>query len=328
LSGGSIQYSVVVPVYMGVRTLPSLVDRLVDMFRALDATYEIVLVDDGSTDGSWDVILALVAARPTVAGVRLTRNFGQHNATLEGIRHSSGAFVVTLDEDLQHPPEEIPKLIAEQRRTDADVVYGIPEERKDPGWRRIASRLAKWVPRRVMGVDFDLSSFRLIAGPVARAVVPRTRHDVILDIHLSWATSRFASTPVRHAAAERGHSGYSAWRLARIFVDVLCGYTVLPLRISIVCGFLLSIVALAAGFHAIYWKVIGGIDIPGYTSLIVALTFSSGLLLIAIGIASEYLARIFLQAAGKPAALVREVVGGPAPRSELVSQETRRADRP
>lgn len=300
-----MDYSVVVPVYRGAATLGALHERITRFFDTRKATFELILVDDGSRDDSWKVIRELAARDPRVLGIQLHRNFGQHNATAAGIRAAQGRFIVTLDEDLQHPPEEIGRLIEHQAATGADVVYGIPSKRHHALWRRAASRLVMLIPRHVMGIAFDISSFRLMTASATRAIREATRHDLIVDICLTWVTTRIAAVEIAHAADQRGGSTYTIRKLLAVLFNLLCGYTILPLRLAVLAGSILSCIAFFFGLRAIYWKVTNNIDIEGYTSLIVATTFTGGLILIGLGIASEYIARIFMHINGKPQSVIR-----------------------
>jgi len=303
IDSSHIDYSVVVPVYRGHDTLVELCDRLVKFFDGRTATYEIILVDDASTDGSWHVICDIARCNSHIIGVRLMRNFGQHNATNCGLARCKGDFVITLDEDMQHPPEEIEKLIECQRIEDSDVVYGIPFERQHRWWRRAASRLVMLIPRYVMKINFDISPFRLIRKPIADTICQADRHDIIIDVYLSWTTSRITATSVKHHPSRP--SGYTVFRLFAVMIDLLCNYTVTPLRFSALTGLAVSFVSFLAGTYYIISKFLFDIE-PGFTSVIVVLFFSAGLILLAVGALSEYVARIFLQVNRKPQWVVRE----------------------
>jgi undecaprenyl-phosphate 4-deoxy-4-formamido-L-arabinose transferase len=299
-----LDYSIVIPVYGGVATIEDLYRRLRAVFDERGASVEVIFVDDASRDGSWHVIERLARANANVRGIRLGRNFGQHNATTCGFRFARGRFVVTLDEDLQHPPEEIAKLIQCQQRGDADVVYGIPARRRSPFWRRLGSRLAMAIPRHVMKIHFDISSFRLVRAALAREVACSTRHDIIVDAYLGWLTDRIAATEVRHNAASRC-SNYTLLRLIGLFANLLCNYTTFPLRVATACGGLLSMGSILVGILFILLHLSGYTGVPGYSSLIVSLFFSTGVILMGIGVMSEYLGRILMQINGRPQAYIR-----------------------
>lgn len=302
-----VDISLVVPVFRGAGSLSALHERIARVCRTQGWSWELLLVDDGSRDGSAARIEELVRQDSHVTGIFLTRNFGQHNATVAGIRASAGRLVATLDEDLQHPPEALPELMKLLQAENADVVYGVLKHKRHPFWRRLASGAVHWLPRRVMGLSFDISSFRLMNRVVADAVAASARHDIILDVAIGWVTQRIAGCPVPHASAARP-SGYSLASLIGILFRLICGYTVLPLRIVLGAGILLAIAAVAIGVRILVMKLCDSGVPSGYTSLMVVVTFSSGLILISLGLVAEYVARIFLQISRKPQSVVRRVV--------------------
>lgn len=301
--------SLVVPVFRGADTLASLHERIARVCQAQGWSWELLLVDDGSQDNSAARIEQLASQDSHVTGVFLTRNFGQHNATVAGIRESAGLLVATLDEDLQHPPEALPEMMKVMQAENADVVYGVLDRRRHPYWRRMASAAVHWLPRRVMKMSFDISSFRLMNRTVADAVAASTRHDIILDVVIGWVTQRISGSLVSHEAAARP-SGYSLYSLTGILFRLICGYTVAPLRVVLGAGILLSIAAVAIGMRILALKLFGSGVPSGYTSLMVVVTFSSGLILISLGLVAEYVARVFLQISRKPQAVVRRVTRG------------------
>jgi len=300
----AVRYSVVVPLYRGHDTIDELCAQLIGFFESRDESFEIILVDDASSDGSWDRAIDLAHEDSRIVGARLTRNFGQHNAVLAGFRLVRGEYVVTLDEDLQHPPSEIEKLIECQAINDADVVYGVPEARQQRWWRRVGAWIAMMIPRRVMGVDFEISSFRLVRSEIAREVTKATRYDVIIDVYLAWLTERFAAVKIRHEPSARG-SSYSPLMLVSVLLRLVYNYTVLPLRISTFLGILLAVLSLGLALYFVIVYLSQNVGVPGFTALIVSILFSTGVILIGIGMVSEYLARTFLHVIGKPQAVIR-----------------------
>ncbi len=312
-AAGEIDISAVVPVYMGERTLGKLVDRLIAAFEGAGRTFEIILVDDDSRDNSWQIIQDIARREPRVLGVKHTRNFGQHNATLCGFRFARGNLIATLDEDLQNPPEEIEKMIAAMQATHADVVYGVPATRKHSWWRRFCSRVVMFVPRRVMKIDFDIGSFRLIRSAIAREVAKANRHDIIIDIYFAWMTSRIVSCEVRHDEDQRDQSSYRIRKLLSVFLSMMCNYTTLPLRIASVMGALLSLGSIGLAIYFVVIRLTHEIPVHGFTAIIVSVLFSAGLILLGIGVLSEYLARTFMRINQRPQSIVRTTTGLTAP---------------
>jgi undecaprenyl-phosphate 4-deoxy-4-formamido-L-arabinose transferase len=302
----SLAYSIVVPVYRGEATVVELCNRLVAFFEGRATSFEILLVDDGSSDGSWNRIQELAGQDDRIAGLRLTRNFGQHNATVCGFRHARGEFVITIDEDLQFPPEEIGKLIDRAERDGSDVVYGVPEQRRHSWWRRLGSRMVMIVPRLVMKVPFDISSFRLIRGPISAEVAKAQRHDIVIDVMVSWITDRISAVRVQQMESTARKSSYTPAKLLQVLFNILYNYTVLPLRFSILIGGALSLLSLVLAAYFVYVRVTQDVGVPGFSALIVSILFSTGVILLGIGMMSEYLAHTFLHVIRKPQSVVRE----------------------
>ncbi len=302
----TVAYSVVVPVYRGESTVSELCSRLAAVFDARGDTFEIILVDDGSSDGSWQRILEIAERDERVLGLRLTRNFGQHNATVCGFRHARGAMVLTVDEDLQYPPEEIGKLIDCQKREGADIIYGVAERRRHSWWRRLGSRLVMIIPRLVMKVPFDISSFRLIRGPIAAEVAKAQRHDIVIDVMISWITDRIAAVRVQQMESTARKSSYTPVKLIQMLFNILYNYTVLPLRLSVMVGGLLSLVSIVLAAYFVYIRITKDVGVPGFSALIVSILFSTGVVLLGIGMMSEYLAHTFLHVIRKPQSVIRD----------------------
>ncbi len=299
--------SVVVPVYRSVNTLEALCTRLADVLPRVTDSYELILVDDASPDGSWARISALSRENPWVRGIELTRNSGQHNALLCGIRDARFATVVTLDDDLQHPPEELPKLLAKLAEGH-DVVYGTPERLHHGLLRDLASRLTKMALRSAMGIDIarGVSSFRAFRTMLRQASAGYSSTFVSIDVLLTWGTSRFAEVPVAHGPRERGESGYTWRRLATHALNMITGFSTLPLQFASVIGFAFTVFGLAILMYVLLRYVIGGSTVPGFTFLASLIAIFAGAQLFALGIVGEYLARMHLRMLDRPPYLVRE----------------------
>jgi undecaprenyl-phosphate 4-deoxy-4-formamido-L-arabinose transferase len=293
--------SVLVPVYNGAATVAELVERLRPVLRDVAAhAHEIILVNDGSPDHSWDVIADLAARVPEVRGMRLMRNYGQHNALLAGLRVARYDVVVTLDDDLQHPPEEIPKLLA-ALEDEYDVVYGITDELPHSRFRNVMSRMTKRALAQAMGVHNikDISAFRALRTGLREASVDYESPSVMLDVLLSWGTARFGTVPVRHDPRREGTSGYTLGRLVNQAMLVLTGFSTKPLRFASLVGFVFTTFgALVFTYVIVKYLTVG--SVPGFPFLASLIAVFGGVQLFALGIFGEYLARVFDRSMDRP----------------------------
>jgi len=298
--------SVVVPVFNGKETIEELVSRCVAQAERSRIALEVILVNDGSRDGSWEAIRRLSAGPYGVRGIDLARNFGQHNAVLCGIRAARAPVIVTLDDDLQHPPEEIPKLLA---RIDEgyDCVYGRPRQERHGLWRRLASRITKLVLQRAMGAETagEISAFRAFRVDLRDAFADVREPLVNIDVLLTWGGGRFTSVDVRHDPRRVGQSNYSASKLIVHALNMLTGFSSIPLRVATALGFALATlggVLLAVVLGVYLWR---GPAVPGFAFLASVVCLFSGAQLFSVGIMGEYLARTHFRTMGKPPYLVR-----------------------
>jgi undecaprenyl-phosphate 4-deoxy-4-formamido-L-arabinose transferase len=302
-------------VYNSERTLEALVKRVRSVLAAPVRSFEIILVDDGSRDGSWRTIRELAASHHEVRGISLMRNYGQHNALLVGIRDARSELIVTLDDDLQNPPEEIPKLLA-RLEAGCDVVYGTPKIRHDNLWRRMTSRIVRRILQSALGTEVarNVSSFRAFRTELRDAFADYRSSFVSIDVLLTWGTARFAAVAVDHRAREIGQSNYSFPRLVLTALDVMTAFSTRPLRLASLIGFaftLLGMLILAWVVGRYLWL---GYSFPGFPFLASVIAIFAGAQLFALGIIGEYLARVHLRSMGRPAGLVRETVGMAAER--------------
>jgi glycosyltransferase involved in cell wall biosynthesis len=303
------EISVVVPVFNSEGILSVLVQRLTETLAALGVEYEIVLVDDGSADGSWEAIERL-AADDHVRGLRLARNYGQHNALLAGIREARHPTIVTLDDDLQNPPEEIPRLLAELD-AGSDVVYGTPTEVRTPFWRTVGTKLTKWALRSVMGADIAarVSAFRAFRSELRDSFETFRGPYVSIDVLLSWATTRFAWVPVEHHPRAGGQSNYGFRRLASAALNVLTGFSTRPLRIASVIGLATTFFGVLLFAYVVVRYLFEGGSVPGFPFLASIIAIFSGAQLLALGVMGEYLARMHVRMMDRPAYSIRAEVG-------------------
>jgi glycosyltransferase involved in cell wall biosynthesis len=307
----SLDVSVVVPVYNGAAALPELVARLATVLAHRAPHSEIVLVNDGSRDASWQVILELAARDPRVRGIDLMRNYGQHNALLCGIRAAAGAVVVTMDDDLQHPPEEIPKLLdaLEAGAGDVDVVYGAPLAERHGLLRNLASRATKLVLEGTMGaaVARRVSAFRAFRAELRQGFAHYGNPYVSIDVLLTWATTRFAVVPVRHDERRSGASNYTFRMLVRHALNMVTGFSVGPLQLASLVGFASTLLGLLVLAYVVGRYLIQGTSVPGFPFLASVIAIFSGAQLFTLGIIGEYLARMHFRLMSRPVYSVRRV---------------------
>lgn len=307
---GPVSLSVVIPIYNSAEILPALLPRLRTVLAALTAQYEIILVNDGSTDHSWEVASSWAQRSPEIVAIDLMRNYGQHNALLCGIRAAQHEVIITMDDDLQHPPEEIPKLLAKLGEG-YDVVYGTPEKQSHSVLRNLLSRLTKTTISGTLGNHQirDISAFRAIRTDVRRAFADYGSPHVLLDLLLSWGTSKFACTVVSHHARLLGRSNYTFWKLFNQAMLILTGFSTAPLRIASLVGFGFTLFGMAVFVYVIVGFLVRG-SIPGFPFLASIISLFSGAQLFALGIIGEYLARMFSRSIEKPSYVVKVVTKG------------------
>ena len=301
--------SVVVPVYRSSATLPILVERI---GRALGGdAYEIILVEDAGGDETWLTVANLVAHNPNVTGLRLGRNAGQHSALLAGVRAAKYERTVTIDDDLQNPPEEIPRLLKALEETGADVVYGVPKETAQSGWRKGSGWLVRRTMKSALGVDevVNMSSFRAFRTSLRDAFDVRLGPGVSLDALLAWGSNRFDAIEVRHDERAVGRSNYSLTRLARFAIDTLTGYTTVPLRIVSALGFATAAFGLLLMLVFVMVPFVRGISIQGFPFLASTIILFSGIQLVTLGVMGEYLSRMHFRIMNKPEYVVAERIG-------------------
>jgi len=298
--------SVVVPVYGSAAILPHFVEILSRVMPELGRPFELVLINDGSRDCSWGVVSEISRQHHWIVGINLMRNFGQHNALLCGIRSARYDVVVTMDDDLQHPPEEIPKLL-EKLEAGYEVVYGTPEKQQHNFWRDVASELTKFVLKGAMGADIarHVSAFRAFRTELRDTFANYRAPLVNIDVLLTWGASRFATVRVRHAPRHSGQSGYTFRKLLTHAVNMMTGFSTLPLRYASFMGFALTLFGLGVLCFVLVRFLTQGSSVPGFPFLASIIAIFSGAQLFALGIIGEYLARMYSRMMERPPYTVR-----------------------
>jgi glycosyltransferase involved in cell wall biosynthesis len=298
--------SVVIPAYKSSATLPDLVAELHRFVQPLVDGFEIVIVDDGSGDGTWETIEELARNDSSVRGLQLLRNYGQHNALLAGIRDARQPLVLTMDDDLQHPPSEVVKLL-EALQPGVDLVYGRPEQERQSAARNAASRVGTWAMATSLGPDVYPRSgaFRLFRRQLVAASSEVHDPSLSIDVLLSWATNRIVDVPVEHQDRSVGRSGYSLTRLIKHMANMVTGYSSRPLRMVSVLGVFTAFLGFALLLYVIVRFLVSGSDVAGFTFLAATVTLFSGVQLLSLGVLGEYVSRVHFRSMGKPVYVVR-----------------------
>jgi glycosyltransferase involved in cell wall biosynthesis len=298
--------TIVIPVYNSEQTLQRLVERIAPVLSKAAESFETVLVNDGSQDNSWEVIQQLSKKYSWIRGVNLMRNYGQHNALLAGIRTAQYEVIVTMDDDLQNPPEEIPSLLAKLEEG-YDVVYGASQKVRQNFWRTLASKVIRVVLRNVMGseVAWQASPFRAFRTSVRDAFANYASPSVFVDVLLTWGATRFAAVPVRQDVRAAGTSTYTFGKLLGLALNMLTGFSTLPLRAASMIGFFFTLFGVGVLVYVIGRYIINGGSIAGFPFLASVIAIFSGAMLFALGIIGEYIARIYTHSMGQPPYVVR-----------------------
>ncbi len=297
--------SVIVPVYRSERTLQKLVDRVSASVGWQD--FEIVLVDDASEDGTWKEISAISKVNSNVKGLRLGRNSGQHGALLAGVRVAGFATIVTLDDDLQNPPEEISKLLS-ALSPEIDVVYGVSTKVKQNLYRRLVSKIARKFFSSTLGFSsaVSMSSFRAFRTDLRTGFHSSLGPNISLDALLTWSTSRFTTTEVAHDQRAEGKSHYTFRKLVRFMIDMATGYSTLPLRMASTLGFATVAFGLVLLIFVVSKPLLTGGTVPGFPLLASSITIFSGVQIFLLGVLGEYIGRMHFRVMNKPTYMIAE----------------------
>lgn len=300
----TLDVSIVIPVYGDGAALPELSRRLDQAMRATKLGYEVILVDDRGSDEAWDVIRSITSLSRCTRGLRLGRNFGQHAATICGIAHARGEWIVTMDDDLEHPPESVPSLLA-AGDDDHPLVYGVFEHRTHAAYRNLSSGLM----RRVLKYAFpelneDYCSFRAIHAPLARQLDQFGLSRPYIDGMLSWLTSSTRSVNVPHGERQNGESTYTMRKLLSHAANIFVTFSSLPLRIATFGGAALAGLSFLYLLYVIYGRLTGSIIAPGYASIMSVVLFACGIQLLVLGVVGEYVGRLMGSTFGKPVYVV------------------------
>lgn len=306
----SVALSVVIPVYRGAPNIRELAGRLTAVLQARCSKFEILFVNDASPDASWETICEISSDQENVRGINLMRNFGQHAALLAGIRTARYPLIVTMDDDLQHPPEEIPKLLA-RLIEGVDVVYGVPSKRNHEAWRNLGSLFVRVAVAAVSTNEAakQATAFRLFRASLKNAFDESRMGVIHLDALLNWGTTRFTSVTVEHDLRKSGTSNYGFLKLLNLSATMLTSYTTLPLRLASLLGMMSTIFGFFVLLYVIGRYLIEGTSVAGFPFLASTIALFSGIQLFGLGIIGEYLGKVYLQSMNRPSYIIAETVG-------------------
>ncbi len=296
-----MRISVVVPVYNSESSLRQLIEQLKPVLDSVTDEYELVLVNDGSRDSSWQVIQSLAAEYPFVRGINLMRNYGQHNALLCALRAVRYPVTITMDDDLQHPPEEIPKLLEEFNKG-FDLVYGTPREERHGLLRDLASVFTKLALQSAMGVDIarKVGPFRVFRTDLRKAFDKYSGSFISIDVLLTWGTTNVGAVAVRHEERKYGASNYTVKKLIMHAFNMMTGFSALPLQIASMAGFAFTLFGFVLLAYTLIRYALASNVVPGFAFLASSIAIFSGVQLFSLGIIGEYLARMHFRMLDKP----------------------------
>lgn len=302
-------FSVVIPVYRASETLDELYQRLRKSLETITSNFEVLLVEDCGGDNSWKIIERLAKIDKRVRGIQLSRNFGQHAATICGFAHARGKWVVTLDDDLEQAPESLPEIYAKAEEG-FDLVYGVFSERTHTGWRNLTSNIARWLfNKAIPSLNHEYTSYRLIRGDIARAVSQFDSPYPFVDGYLSWLTNRYSTVEIPHYKRSHGVSNYTFRKLIIHTINIFVTFSDLPLRFATWIGLTFFVIGMTWLSLILIGRIFGWITVTGFASIMAAIVFFGGIQFLILGIFGEYLGRINFKSSHKPLYLVRQSTG-------------------
>jgi dolichol-phosphate mannosyltransferase/undecaprenyl-phosphate 4-deoxy-4-formamido-L-arabinose transferase len=305
---GTIDISIVIPVYKSSACMAELLRQLTETMQRLGNAYEVILIDDASPDDTWQTIESLAPLYPRVSAIQLLTNVGQHKATLCGMSYARGDIVITMDDDLQHPPDQLPVLIdALRSHPEIDCVYGCFEVKQHAAYRNLGSRVIQWINARSFGLPRDLrsSSLRLIRRPIASALLQYDTRNAVIEAILYATTHRIMSVKVRHAERYAGRSNYTLAKQFNMAFDHICNVSMLPLRLLSTLGISICLMSLIYVCYILYSYFSGRVGVAGWATVVILVSFFAGLTLLSLGIVGEYVIRILREVRGGPPFLIR-----------------------
>jgi len=301
-------YSVVIPVYKSEKILPALYEKIKTVFNKIQVRYELILVDDCSSDNSWKVMKSIHQKDSNVKIVSLMKNFGQHNALICGFAFARGNYIITMDDDLQNPPDQIPKLIDAVKSTDMDVVYGMSRSRKHSAFRKLGSRIFYRFISFIFNdtTNCQISNFRIIKKSVVDSILEMPTPNPIVGLMTLGITDRIGYVDVRHDKRYCGKTTYSWAKLIGHFLNGILYHSAFPLKAVFCLGLVCFGVSFILGIYYLINYIRGIITVSGWTTLVLLTLMFSGIIMLSLGIVGEYLFRIIQEVHNRPQYIIRE----------------------
>ncbi len=300
-------YSLVIPIYNSEKSIALLLSTINEELKK--DSFEVILVDDGSKDKSWDTLRSFKKKHVVypLTLVKLTKNNGQHAALLCGLQFAKGEYIILLDDDLQHHPSEIKKLLECAKKENADVVYGVYEEKQHSVVRKFGSNMFGNIFSKFANTPNKGSSFKLVNHSLLNDIISHSHSNMYLDEILAWFSKKTAFQTIQHYKRKIGHSNYNFFKLLSLSAKYFFNYTSIPLKGIIYVGITASLVSFAIGIYFIFLKYTQNVPL-GFSALIVSILFSTGLILLSLGIIGEYLSRLLSIQTGKPPYIIEEII--------------------
>lgn len=303
----AVDITVVIPVFNSVETLRPMFERTVQTLRKCGKTFEVLFVEDGGPLESWNELKSIKSSDPeNVTLIRLGRNYGQNAATVCGIAHAKGLAVITIDDDLQTPPEEMEKLLKAADESLSSVVFGVTPKQKSPWVRRTGSKMLKSIFNWVDGAEVG-SSFRYISPALKSKLIAQAHDQLFLNQVIHWYTDDVQNVEVEHQVREEGKSGYSFFGLSFLALKLIFFYTDFPLRLMSLLGLLTAAVCFGFGIYFIYEKLVIGAE-PGFASIITAIFFATGIIMVCLSVLGAYISRIYTDRIKRPVYSVKTIL--------------------
>ncbi len=331
MKADNMDISIVIPVYKSRDCVVELLRQLTEVLDAMGRQYEIIMVDDSSPDDSWTVITGLASDYPKLSAIRLMRNCGQAKAIFCGLAHARGDVVVTMDDDLQHRPDQLPKLLQVlESSPQVDCVCGYFPEKKHAGYRNLGSRIIRWVNGKAFGLPRNLhwSSFRAMRKSLVGAILANRTQNPSISALVYGSTHRVVSIPVEHARRYAGRSNYTLAKQFRLALDNICNVSMLPLRAVAALGMAICLLSAILVVVFLVKYVRGQVGVAGWTTVVILISFFAGVTLLSLGVIGEYLVRVLREVQGSPTYMIRDTMGNIAQRSRSESSKEAPARRP